>query len=1428
MNNNKNTNKNKIKSLIFTAKDRYSEKKNLGKVISFDGNHIVKEQPSTPADGTIQKLELSIQELQQLLTKFPKNAALVSGHLINEDMFLLDDNTQFVNCTSREKVNGRANTISRSKDYIRYTDQPSLFLIDYDPEGNTKSLTPNELHQKLCSVHSGFTGAAYVAKYSSSAGLITPDGQPNKKSNGFHMYYFVENGASIPAFIEELYAACWLKGYGYIKVAKNGNKLDRTSLFDKHATDSARFIFEANPSLSGGLTREVPPVEIIEGNWLNTSPINIDLNTARLVIAKTKECEHVEKETKYNKKAYFNQVSTKYGKDKAKEILANQESGIIFSNRLGVLKGNLSHELRTKGHRIGDEISLENCAKISNGKVTFEDFINSRPDKDLDFYPNTMTIRTYAHGGASFDVLKPMVESNKWEDIFPSQKMATTTKNLKGHTEPEPILDALPVRSALMACIPSMMISSDIKKCIFAVNNSYRGNDKGYSLLQEWLKGMQWQHHLTVFWHSAGKAIQEKPITFGTLKHIAKEFGWLDGENLGPHRVIDDKDKWPFCDLAKVSIRNFSNYCSTLILKGTFDADKQDSLAHAAAFKFVKHCFKGNVNFKDMATHISHCLPEAKLSNITRYFEFAEYRQRAGAKRLVTFGNIAKALGCKTIKSFDEIEFNTEQKQSIFLRAPMGSGKTEYCAEHIAGVMLAKGYKVVVITHRERLSRRNAISYSPHGTNYSNDDVEMRILDYKSPVTWALLQNEPNTIQGVSICVNSIVLHGWPKWLQNVDCVIIDEASQVLDMLSNTKIMGKYQAQIWCTFIDLLNKANTVMLMDAGLSDADLELLVKEANTDEDLQSLAPLSNVNIYDMPINALPEGRRYKTLYVLPDESLVLNKINNCCEKIASGDDKGRFIFACDSVTLPWVVRDLAIDKGIPPNRILIITGKNNKTAHLDKKQAPKCVKDFIADPDGQSYKYDIIAYSPAIDSGLSLKKDPPQFHNLFAVFQGVASASSCLQQLKRLRTVNSITVFLDPGRTVKGDADEETMRNKASAAGLTPSETKWFDAFKVYRGKRVAEMVSNQGATIAAIAEPLGFKIVQAIPSSECLQYLVQNSCSAEFDELMDSCKTFKQNITNDHIDAVINAKPLPRDVIRDLCRSDISPEQRLSTCRYYITDTLGFTFNAPLTYGNTEFALKDKNKVAILNFELLAGYREPELKEKDLLRPLSLQRHEAHRVKLAKHIFETAQKGLTETGDFLYGDFLWMIDLFEHLWDNRDELISFGLVPSNWSRKGLIKPTDIVKTVKSSLKLVGYSFKRKRANSEELRRIYDCKSHSKNDSLSAKSYNSIAESESPTINVHKLDQEAFDTLNSICIRRLNARNEILAEKLNKQKMLNISTSKPKELPAKWVNQAPIDLSARKSKVGVGSENVGMNHVYLPTDKMIKKEFNKSAA
>jgi hypothetical protein len=1418
-------NKNKVQVLLFTAKDFYNKKQHLGKVFSFDGSHVVQKRPSTPANGTIQKLELSIQELQKLLSNFPQNSALVSGQVLDDKLYTQNDGLIYVNCAARDKANVLPQTISRTKDYINFNITPSLLLIDYDPEVNTDALTPEQLHTEICKVHSGFTGAGYVVKHSSSAGIIKPDGKPYKEINGFHMYYFVKNGSSIPYFIKELYSACWLNGYGFIKVSKNGNKLDRVTLFDKYATDSARLVFEANPILNDNLTRKVTPVEVVKGNWLDTSSINIDHEIAKIEIAKAKGSLHVVKEANKNKEVYSNHLSTKYGKDKAKEILDNQESGILFSDRCGLLKGNLSHELRAKGCRIGDEISLESCAKISNGKVTFEDFINDRADKDLDFYPNTMTIRTYAHGGASFDVLTPMAEGSKWEDIFPSQKMAIATKKIQKHIEPELVIDALPIRSALMACIPYLMSFSDIKKCIFAVNHSYRGNANGLLLLKEWLNGTQFEHSLIFWWKTADKKLPQKPIKFGTLKHIAKEFGWIDGENLGPHRVIDDIAKWLFCDLAKVSVRNFSSYSSALILKGDFGPDKQDSLAHAAAFKFVKHCFEGNVNSKDMATHINHCLPEAKLSNITRYFEFAEYRQRAGAKRLVTFGNIAKTLGCKTIKSFGEIEFDTEKKQRIFLRAPMGSGKTEYCAESIAGTMVAKGYKVVIITHRERLSRRNAISYSPHGADYSDDEVEMRILDYKSPVTRAFLQNDLTKIQGVSICVNSIVLHKWPKWLKTADCIIIDEASQVLDHMANTKIMGALQAQTWCAFIELLNKANTVMLMDAGLSDADLELLVKEANTDEDLQSLAPLSNVKIYDMPINALPEDRQYKPLHVLPDESLVLNKIKNCCGQIVSGDEKGHFIFACDSVTLPWVVRDLAIDKGISPERILIITGKSNKTAHLDKKQAPKSVEDFIADPDGQSYKYDIIAYSPAIDSGLSLKKNPPQFHNLFAVFQGVASASSCLQQLKRLRTVNSVTVFLDPGRTVKGDTDEQTMLSKANAAGLTPSETKWFDAFKICRGERVAEMVSNQGATIAAIAESLGFKIVQAIPSSECLQYLVQNSCSAEFDELMNSCKTFKQNITSDHINAVINAKPLPRDFIRELCRSDISPDQRLSTCRYYITETLGIPFDDPLTSDDAEFALKDKNRIAILNFELLTGYREAELKDKDLLRPLSLQRHEAHRVKLAKYIFETAQKGLTETDYFLHGDLLWVINLFEHLWDNKDELIRFGLVPSNWSRKGLNKPTDIVKTVKSSLKQIGYSFRRRRANSGELSRIYVCKSQIKNDSLSAKSYNSIAESESETINIHRLDQEAFNTLNGICKRRLDIRNQLQTEKLDKLKMLNISTSKLKELPAEWATSERIDIAARKSNVGLGSENVGINDISLPTDNMFTAIFKR---
>jgi hypothetical protein len=1414
---------NEAEILIAYGKFRYGKPPHLGKIIEFDGKEFVKKNPSIPAEGTIQKYKLTLETLAKLLSESPSNSALVSGHLLDDTYYVNEGNKQYAQFTTTG--NERGNIISRTKAYIDYTKKSGYMLIDFDPENDaTEQLTPSQLHKILCQVHQGFIGAGFVAKYSSSAGIKSSDGNVYKVANGFHMFYLVENSSTINSFCQELYNACWLSGYGFIKISENGHKLDRVKLFDKNATNTGRFSFESEPQLKGDLTREVPPIKMVNGGWLDTTLINISSQEAQAKIAESKGKANINNLSELARQKYKNKLVAEVGEALAVQMISAQEGGVIYAERIVVLKGRPPMGLLKEGFKSGYKITIADAIKHADGKtVILEDSINARPDKDLYLYPKTLTARTFAHGGATFNVLYPQ-KIKHFDEVF-NRKSKERSQITNEHIEQDLIVDALPIRSALFSCMPCFMGAEQIRKCIFAVNHSYRGHENGRVLLDEWLTSTQWAANLPHWWQSAGNKLITNPVTFGTLRLIANEFGWTENQNLGPQRVIDDIIKWDFCDLGRVPIKILASYCAKKISTKQLNNEQQDSLAHAAAFKYVKHCFAGNVSLQDMATHISHCLPDANFHEIHNYIINAEYRQRAAAQRLVTFGNVANALGLKTIDDFEEIDFDPDKKQSIFIRAPMGSGKTEYCAEKIVGQMLESGRTVLVLTHRERLSSRNAISYSPHGANYTDDDTENRVLDYKSEIVKVLSNDNSGAIQAVSMCVNSLILHGWPRWIKNgVDCVIVDEASQVLDHLANPKVMGNSQSQVWQSFLSLLSNAKNVVMMDAGLSDSDLEQLVSDACIDDGLKNIRPLSNISVYEMAIEVLPENRQFKDLHVLPDEAIVLQKIKECCINISKGNAIDRFMFACDSKTLPWVVKDLATENGVNSDRILVITGHGGKTIQRENVEMAKRTEDFIANPDGEANKYDIVAFSPAIDSGLSLKANPAHFHHMFGVFQGVAAASACLQQLRRLRTTNSATIFLDPGRTFKAEGDEELMRSKALSAGLDPAETRWFDEFVIARGKRIAAMITNQGATIAAISEPMGFKIIQERDSQECLRYLLQEAYTPEFDEIMQFCIDASKAISDEHLEAVMNAKPVNYVFVTQLRSGYISSSQRLSVKRFYIADTLGLPFDCELNYEQVKWALNENNRKAVLNFELLAGYRDPEEAESDKFRPLALQRHEAKRVELASNIRDKALNGIDRYGNYLHDDLPWVQKLFHDLWECKDELVKFGLVPSRWMRGNMAKPESAVKSLKQVLAVVGLNFKRGKLAKCDVDKLG-------NVPQTADYYKDTAEFVPFSLGnkVQKLDSDAHKKLVDISKKRKVLRIERekvphSAQYYKDTAECGLNEIEVIALPT-CLQNINVDISTRKNNVGLGSEMVGLNDVLLAHDKLFAKDFNK---
>jgi len=1371
----------------------------LGKVFDYVDGVITKEHPRTPASGTMQQHAHTVDSLSNLLENMPSSAALVTGHVLDDDKWrTANDGTRYVDFTTIARVG--SGEIARSSTYINYKPAAGLLLIDHDDDSNNKNLEAAELHKRLCNINPAFGGAAYVATYSSSAGITLPDGTPYKK-NGIHMYYFVKDCTEIEAFIENLHALCWLSGEGFILVAKDGGKHVRNNLFDKSATGASRLIFETPPTLKGGLKRVKPDIDKAHGGYLDTTIVSISNANVMAEINNAKIEASVVKATECNKASYKAYLVQTNGKDKAESILRTKELNEIPISTIGVLKSGIPAGLTVANYKVGDTITLLEARSLVDGRrVCFEDFVTGRPDKDLYYYTDTNKVQTFAHGGGWFDVLPDFADSTtkpieKIADMPPSNNNGLSSY----------------VVDLLASIHPELLKQTQLKRACFAIHDISSASPSSLALLIEWAP--MYEAAVNSYFYEASKQCKRKPQTVESLETIARKYEVLYGlqkRNTGHLRLKQDIEKYKSCDLSNVAISAFQNHIRKIINQRDIPADEQDSLAHAATLKYSKHVFKGCVDTLEMANFLASTLPLVSFDSILDHVKQQTAIKRISSEAMVSFGLVAKRLDVKTIKGFNEIDFNIDDPRNIFLKAPMGSGKTEWCASSIVAPMLELGYKVLILTHRERLSRRNAVSFSPHGDRYGALETKERVVDYKEPWVQSLARDNPHEIQAVSMCVNSIINSTWVKWTQDVDFVIVDELSQVLDYLADGLAKTTDSAGINFKFRDVLSKSKATILMDAGLSDADLEALVKTATHDTELKMLRVLPDASIYQMPVAALPEERRKNTLIVYPCEAEILHRVENACKKIIEGDTSGRFMFACDSLTLPWVVRDIAINVGLSSERILVITGQNKKVSHLQTVELDAKVEAFIADPDLEATKYDIIAFSPAIDSGLSLKADPPHFHNMFGVFKGVAAAPSCLQQLRRLRTAKEAIVYLDSGKAQKKSHDEKHYEDIGGSSETLKSNTRWYDEFKVTREARTKALRAYQGANISAIAESFGFEIKNGLPSEDCLANLLGDL--HEYDDIMGFVRGVLVSLRVEHQIAILDARPITRSHVRGFANKTLSSDQRLSVARYYVTDTLGLPYDYILNIEQVKKGLDDTFRKEVLASELILGTRKPEDIITDYIRPVTLRRHEAIRTRKARAILKYALAALEKNGGFMHKDLEWCKRLAELCWVKKEKYKGLGIMPIRWETEKKA-PSDTIKTLKSVFANVGLYFRKRKAKPNEIKEIKKAKG------ATVASYNVITidvsvASRERDIRVYILDIEREDLLTTVVRNRRYQRSftETQKKEAKKSPFDNIPDIKPEI------------LSKRASSVGKGSKKVTATDVTTPDDRLFKKAIN----
>lgn len=211
-------------------------------------------------------------------------------------------------------------TADRLKDAVRARTQehmrqptPGLLLLNHAPSPrmpeHMRCNSPTEFMEKLASIAPEFAGIEYCGAASASNGIINVKTGEVHGHDGLHCYILIDE-ADLRALREWLRAKCWLGGYGYIELGRNGVMLERC-IVDITVLSPERLIYEAKPVLGGGLQRSVrnwthQPGNLFTGTFAST---RAEIKTVEKAVAAAKSDPATIEEARKRHEEYYNDKS---------------------------------------------------------------------------------------------------------------------------------------------------------------------------------------------------------------------------------------------------------------------------------------------------------------------------------------------------------------------------------------------------------------------------------------------------------------------------------------------------------------------------------------------------------------------------------------------------------------------------------------------------------------------------------------------------------------------------------------------------------------------------------------------------------------------------------------------------------------------------------------------------------------------------------------------------------------------------------------------------------------------------------------------------------------------------------------------------------------------------------------------------------------
>lgn len=405
------------------------------------------------------------------------------------------------------------------------------------------------------------------------------------------------------------------------------------------------------------------------------------------------------------------------------------------------------------------------------------------------------------------------------------------------------------------------------------------------------------------------------------------------------------------------SIYNMSKLAIALMI---VKADSSDKAFDAAAFEIARDVFvSGKTQEKTQALAEATGRTQAACeSMINSKLEFLTARMNSKTNTLADAG-----IASESPEAIRDTILADGGKYLISL--PTGDGKSSRINHPVIEHYLAAGKKVLVISHRRSINR--TLANLPGIVSYDECDHPDVLLNAR----------------GLKIVVNSLNALKFKRFIQTVDLVVIDEASQVISHVLGGEV--KNRQSVWETLNFVVKNTATVMM-----SDADIDARCAEM--------IGP--GYKLYKKP--AAHSGITVQTGDINHVRALA---IESAC--------KTNTLIACDAVKEAMALAKSIAKQGGP--EALVVTADN---AQWPEQAA------FIANPNATQHQ--VVIYSPVITSALSITSGHFKAH--FGIFQGQVVPSDAIQMLRRDRTATGFVIGIKQPQYSKSEAVEANYKCK----------------------------------------------------------------------------------------------------------------------------------------------------------------------------------------------------------------------------------------------------------------------------------------------------------------------------------------------------------------------------------------------------------------